>query len=298
MLVFSRTKHGADRIARILNKAGIAANAIHGDKSQGAREKAMNGFKAGTARGIDISELPLVVNYDLPEVSETYVHRIGRTGRAGCEGRAYSFCAEEEIPLLRDIEKTIGRRIPVDDTAERPEWAPAALPEPAQERRSPKRQPAPKQQKPAGASKQQKPAGAPKQQNPAESPKQPKPAPARQEPAAEAAAETKSARPSRRRRRKPAAAPAAQQPRREERPAAAQSRKSEPGTDVRSRSDARSGKGPGHSEARAATPPSDAPSHRRKPRGRRGGKSAQQPAAEPQPAQKRSVWSWWPWGRK
>lgn len=308
VLVFSRTKHGADRIARILNKAGIAANAIHGDKSQGAREKAMNGFKAGTcrvlvatdiaARGIDISELPLVVNYDLPEVSETYVHRIGRTGRAGCEGRAYSFCAEEEIPLLRDIEKTIGRRIPVDDTAERPEWAPAALPEPAQERRSPKRQPAPKQQKPAGASKQQKPAGAPKQQNPAESPKQPKPAPARQEAAAEAAAETKSARPSRRRRRKPAAAPAAQQPRREERPAAAQSRKSEPGTDVRSRSDARSGKGPGHSEARAATPPSGAPSHRRKPRGRRGGKSAQQPAAEPQPAQKRSVWSWWPWGRK
>ena len=136
VLVFSRTKHGADRLARVLNKAGIACSAIHGDKSQGAREKAMNGFKSGAcrvliatdiaARGIDISELPLVVNYDLPEVPETYVHRIGRTGRAGCEGSAYSFCAEEEIPLLRDIEKTIGRPVPVDPAAERPDWAPAA----------------------------------------------------------------------------------------------------------------------------------------------------------------------------
>lgn len=137
VLVFSRTKHGADRLARILNKAGIACSAIHGDKSQGAREKAMNGFKSGAcrvliatdiaARGIDISELPLVVNYELPEVPETYVHRIGRTGRAGCEGNAYSFCAEEEIPLLRDIEKTIGRPVPVDPAAELPEWAAAAF---------------------------------------------------------------------------------------------------------------------------------------------------------------------------
>ena len=98
VLVFSRTKHGADRIARILTKAGIEGRAIHGDKSQGARERAMNDFRAGrcrvliatdiAARGIDISELPLVINYDLPEVPETYVHRIGRTGRAGRDGRS------------------------------------------------------------------------------------------------------------------------------------------------------------------------------------------------------------------
>ena len=118
VLVFSRTKHGADRIARILSKAGIEARAIHGDKSQGARERAMNDFRSGAcrvliatdiaARGIDISELPLVVNYDLPEVAETYVHRIGRTGRAGCEGSAVAFCSEEERDLLQDILKLTG----------------------------------------------------------------------------------------------------------------------------------------------------------------------------------------------
>lgn len=118
ILVFSRTKHGADRIARILTKAGIEARAIHGDKSQGARERAMNDFKSGkcrvliatdiAARGIDISELPLVINYDLPEVAETYVHRIGRTGRAGCEGEAIAFCSEDERPLLKDILKLTG----------------------------------------------------------------------------------------------------------------------------------------------------------------------------------------------
>lgn len=118
VLVFSRTKHGADRIARILTKADIEARAIHGDKSQGARERAMGDFRSGAcrvliatdiaARGIDISELPLVVNYDLPEVAETYVHRIGRTGRAGCEGTAVSFCSEEERELLREILKLTG----------------------------------------------------------------------------------------------------------------------------------------------------------------------------------------------
>ncbi len=118
VLVFSRTKHGADRIARILTRAGIEARAIHGDKSQGARERAMNDFRSGAcrvliatdiaARGIDISELPLVINYDLPEVPETYVHRIGRTGRAGCEGMAVSFCSEDERPLLKDIQKLTG----------------------------------------------------------------------------------------------------------------------------------------------------------------------------------------------
>ncbi len=172
VLLFSRTKHGADRIARQLTKAGISCRAIHGDKSQSAREKALNGFKTGgcrvlvatdiAARGIDITQLPLVVNYDLPEVPETYVHRIGRTGRAGCAGRAYSFCAEEEIPLLRDIEKTIGRRIPVDAGAERPEWAPADPPEfPA-----PRREQRPKQQKAAKPGVPAKPAQAAAQASP------------------------------------------------------------------------------------------------------------------------------------
>ena len=103
VLVFSRTKHGADRIARILTKAGIEGRAIHGDKSQGARERAMNDFRAGRCR-----VLPLVINYDLPEVAETYVHRIGRTGRAGHDGTAIAFCSEDERPLLKDIQKLTG----------------------------------------------------------------------------------------------------------------------------------------------------------------------------------------------
>ena len=120
-LIFSRTKHGADRIAKILSRAGIEARAIHGDKSQGARERAMNDFRSGrckiliatdiAARGIDVSELPLVVNYDLPEVAETYVHRIGRTGRAGHDGQAIAFCSEEEKPLLKDILKLTGLQL-------------------------------------------------------------------------------------------------------------------------------------------------------------------------------------------
>lgn len=124
VLVFSRTKHGADRIARILTKAGIKGSAIHGDKSQGARERAMKDFRSGdsrvliatdiAARGIDISELPLVINYDLPEVPETYVHRIGRTGRAGCDGQAIAFCSEEERPLLKDILKLTGLELDPD----------------------------------------------------------------------------------------------------------------------------------------------------------------------------------------
>ena len=124
VLVFSRTKHGADRIARILTKAGIEGRAIHGDKSQGARERAMNDFRSGAcrvliatdiaARGIDISELPLVINYDLPEVPETYVHRIGRTGRAGRDGQAIAFCSEEERPLLKDILKLTGLELDPD----------------------------------------------------------------------------------------------------------------------------------------------------------------------------------------
>ena len=122
-LVFSRTKHGADKIARDLTKQGITAAAIHGNKSQTARVAALEGFKEGktrvlvatdiAARGIDISELSHVFNYDLPEVPETYVHRIGRTGRAGRGGTAISFCDINEKDELKAIEKLIGRAIPV-----------------------------------------------------------------------------------------------------------------------------------------------------------------------------------------
>ncbi|RPD99887.1 DEAD/DEAH box helicase [Aureibaculum marinum] len=122
-LVFSRTKHGANKIVKLLVKAGISSAAIHGNKSQTARVKALEGFKEGkikvlvatdiAARGIDIDELALVVNYDLPNVSETYVHRIGRTGRAKASGVAVSFCDQEERAYLRDIEKLIKQKIQV-----------------------------------------------------------------------------------------------------------------------------------------------------------------------------------------
>ena len=118
VLVFSRTKHGADNIARYLSRRGIACESIHGDKSQNARQRALSNFKEGrsnviiatdiAARGIDIKGLDLVLNFDLPDVPETYVHRIGRTGRAGCEGRAIAFCSSEEAPMLREIEKLTG----------------------------------------------------------------------------------------------------------------------------------------------------------------------------------------------
>ena len=122
-LVFSRTKHGANRIAQDLNKRGITAAAIHGNKSQTARVQALNDFKAGrvrvlvatdiAARGIDIDQLPCVFNYNLPDVPETYVHRIGRTGRAGHEGIAISFCQFDEQEELKGIEKLLGRKISV-----------------------------------------------------------------------------------------------------------------------------------------------------------------------------------------
>lgn len=122
-LVFTRTKHGADRVARDLNRAGIKAKSIHGDKSQNQRQRALAEFKECkiavlvatdiAARGIDINELPLVINFDLPNIPETYVHRIGRTGRAGQEGTAVSFCDRSERPYLADIEKLTGRWIPV-----------------------------------------------------------------------------------------------------------------------------------------------------------------------------------------
>lgn len=125
VLIFTRTKHGADRLAKALTKSHIVAEAIHGNKSQNARQRALNNFKNMetrvlvatdiAARGIDIEEMQWVVNYELPEVPETYVHRIGRTGRAGADGTAFSFCDALEKPLLRDIEKLIGQRIPTTD---------------------------------------------------------------------------------------------------------------------------------------------------------------------------------------
>lgn len=117
-LVFTRTKHGADRLVRLLSKGGISSVCIHGNKSQNARQNALNSFKKGqvkimiatdiAARGIDIQELPQVINYDLPADSETYVHRIGRTGRAGKGGVALSFCSEDEKSTLQSIQKLIG----------------------------------------------------------------------------------------------------------------------------------------------------------------------------------------------
>ena len=122
ILVFSRTKHGANKIVKKLAQANIEAAAIHGNKSQTARQKALGAFKDGklkvlvatdiAARGIDVEELSLVINYDLPNVPETYVHRIGRTGRASASGIALSFCDVEERPYLRDIEKLIKQEVP------------------------------------------------------------------------------------------------------------------------------------------------------------------------------------------
>ncbi|MCP2044788.1 DEAD/DEAH box helicase [Pontibacter sp. HSC-36F09] len=124
VLVFTRTKHGADRVAKDLNKANIQAEAIHGNKSQNARQRALSNFKDGStrvlvatdiaARGIDVEELSHVINYELPNEPETYVHRIGRTGRAGNAGIALSFCDEEERYYLHDIQKLIKKQIKVD----------------------------------------------------------------------------------------------------------------------------------------------------------------------------------------
>lgn len=120
-LVFARTKHGADRLAKKLSRTGICAAAIHGNKSQNARQKALEDFKNNrirvliatdiAARGIDIDELPHVINYELPDVPETYVHRIGRTGRAGAKGTAVSFCDSNEMKELKNIHKLIGFRM-------------------------------------------------------------------------------------------------------------------------------------------------------------------------------------------
>ena len=160
-LVFSRTKHGANAIAAFLTKQGIEAAAIHGNKSQSARVAALEGFKSGrlkalvatdiAARGIDISELSHVFQLDLPEVPETYVHRIGRTGRAGAEGTAVAFCSPEEEEYLAAIEKLIRKKIPVRETP--------ALPRPAQQeaaRSAPTPAPAPRKEPKAEPPTQQR----------------------------------------------------------------------------------------------------------------------------------------------
>jgi len=124
-LVFTRTKFGADKVVKVLQKKNISAEAIHGNKAQNARQRALSNFKAQTtrvlvatdiaARGIDVDDLEYVINYEIPNISETYVHRIGRTGRAGANGTAISFCDAEEKAYLKDIEKLITKKIQIVD---------------------------------------------------------------------------------------------------------------------------------------------------------------------------------------
>jgi len=124
VLVFNRTKHGANKLVKKMISAGIKAAAIHGNKSQGARTKALKGFKDGSisvlvatdiaARGLDIPLLPHVVNFEIPNISEDYVHRIGRTGRAGAKGQAISLVSADETSYLKNIEKLIGQKLPVE----------------------------------------------------------------------------------------------------------------------------------------------------------------------------------------
>jgi ATP-dependent RNA helicase RhlE len=183
VLVFTRTKHGANKVAKDLTKAGIRAEAIHGNKSQTARQLALSNFKSGknralvatdiAARGIDIDELSHVLNYELPNIPETYVHRIGRTGRAGASGQAISFCDAEERAFLRDIEKLIGKKVP---TAEYDgPWIEVGAEAPDERPQRPQRN---QPQRPQSQNR-------PQQQPPAPRPQQaPKPAPQpRQEPA-------------------------------------------------------------------------------------------------------------------
>ena len=130
VLVFTRTKHGADKVVRGLNKDGIAAEAIHGNKSQNQRERVLKDFRDGrvrtlvatdiAARGIDVDGISHVINFDLPNIPESYVHRIGRTARAGADGIAISLCSHDELPFLRDIEKLIRMAIPATGQASQP----------------------------------------------------------------------------------------------------------------------------------------------------------------------------------
>ncbi|MDO5142900.1 MAG: DEAD/DEAH box helicase [Eubacteriales bacterium] len=185
-LVFTRTKHGADRVARDLNRAGIKSRSIHGDKSQNQRQRALSEFKECkiavlvatdiAARGIDINELPLVINFELPNIPETYVHRIGRTGRAGQEGTAISFCDRSERPYLADIEKLIGKKIALAGEIEHVEPVEAA---PAAREPAPRKTANSRSRRKASADKQtgKKPAAAvqPAQDAPAQEKKAAKP---------------------------------------------------------------------------------------------------------------------------
>ena len=167
VLCFVRTKHGASRLARQLEKDGLKTTAIHGDKSQAARLEALDDFKAAkvqvmvatdvAARGLDIDDLPLVVNYEMPYVPEDYIHRIGRTGRAGAPGEAISFCAPEEEKLLAEIERLLKRSIPVviaELPSGRPEARPRREAKPARVRQGRRRAPiANRPRRAAGATK-------------------------------------------------------------------------------------------------------------------------------------------------
>jgi ATP-dependent RNA helicase RhlE len=171
VLVFTRTKHGANRVARHLESAGIGAEPIHGNKSQNARERALAAFKSGAcrvlvatdiaARGIDIDGISHVINFDLPNIPETYVHRIGRTGRAGASGIALSFCDSEERAYLKDIERTIRRRVPVVEAGVH--RSALSSPEPESDERPPRREAPPRQQarpqSPGGGSRTSPPRG-------------------------------------------------------------------------------------------------------------------------------------------
>jgi superfamily II DNA/RNA helicase len=153
VLVFTRTKHGADKVVRALAKSGLDAAAIHGNKSQGQRERVLAAFRTGSvrtliatdiaARGIDVEGISHVVNYDLPNIPESYVHRIGRTARAGADGIAISFCDAEERPFLRDIEKLIRMSIPATDRRTQRDGARAAAAGAARPTHSPQQRKAP-----------------------------------------------------------------------------------------------------------------------------------------------------------
>jgi ATP-dependent RNA helicase RhlE len=151
VLIFTRTKHGANKVVKQLAGAGIESDAIHGNKSQTARERALANFRAGevrvlvatdiAARGLDVDGITHVVNYDLPNIPESYVHRIGRTARAGASGIAWSFCAEEERPFLRDIERMIRMTVPV--VREHPYVSTLGVPQPTAQQQTPARRPQP-----------------------------------------------------------------------------------------------------------------------------------------------------------
>lgn len=159
VLIFSRTKHRADKIAEALNKNRINADAIHGNKSQNQRTRAMRDFKSGhlrvlvatdiAARGIDVDDISHVINYDLPNEPESYVHRIGRTGRAGADGKAYSFCAADERNILRSIERLIRMKVVIMEHkyhSETAKMAVGAAADPATPNRSRAMQRSPRQE--------------------------------------------------------------------------------------------------------------------------------------------------------